>query len=156
MCVCVCVCVFVCVCVCVCVCLCVCVCVCLCVCCVCVCVCVRARAHAQGLSMTSRNGEGLNLTMLWTRPLFISTPTLIDFYLTDTVESVADSDPKKWWCIYYINLFSSHIFTVHNFTTNEGKTTYLKAVEPNKCAHTVTEIMSRTSIKFLTAMQQKN
>ena len=63
--------------------------------CVCVCVCVRACACAQGLSMTSRNGEGLNLTMLRTRPLFISTPTLIDFYLTDTVESVADPDQKN-------------------------------------------------------------
>ena len=87
------------------VCVCVCVCLCLCVC-VCVCVC------AQGLSMTSRNGEELNLTMLWTRPLFISTPTLIDFYLTDTVESVADSDPKKMVVyILYKPFFLTHIYS---------------------------------------------
>ena len=43
----------------------------------------------QGLSVTTRNG-GIKVTKLWSTPTFIDTPTFIGFYLTDTVESVAD------------------------------------------------------------------
>ena len=68
-----------------------------------------------GRSVTSRNG-GLNFTMLRDTPTFMDTLSFIDFQLTDTVESVADSDWKKSQFsvvyIYYIQLWSSHIFTV--------------------------------------------
>ena len=36
-------------------------------------------------------------------------------FLLGKVESVADPNWKKRWCIYYIQLWSSHVFTVHSF-----------------------------------------
>ena len=60
-------------------------------------------------------GGELNFTTLWDTPTVMDTVTFSGFYLTDTVESVADPDWKRAWCIYCIQLWSAHVFTVHNF-----------------------------------------
>ena len=41
---------------------------------------------------------------------FMDTPNFTKFYLTDTVESVADPDWEKERCIYTLNRFGPHTY----------------------------------------------
>ena len=66
----------------------------------------------QGRSVTSR--KWLNFTMLQTTPTFINTPAFINtptfiLLLIDWYSRISAR------CIYYTRLWSSHVFTVHNF-----------------------------------------
>ena len=53
----------------------------------------------------------LNFTTLWDTPTVMDTLTFSGFYLTDTIESVADPDSKRAWRIYCIQLVSTRIYS---------------------------------------------
>ena len=67
--------------------------------------------------------EGLKFTMLWGMPTFMDTPSFY-WVLIDSYGRInGRSKLEKVWCIYYIQLWSSHVFTVHIFMTtptNDG------------------------------------